>query len=374
MMSNKIPDIRFFGKPQSKSGYGNATINISLAFSRSNVQTRFELNKNKRLFGEELNSFQGSPKIDFYLHTPPFSKHRTSNYKIGYFYWEASVLPRLWAKDIQKSVNELWVPCSLIKAACLKTGFKGPIEILHTPCNVDISFSNIAIPSPMTENLVLSDKTFKFYSVFQWSDRKGYTELLKAYYKEFDSNDNVILILKVNPIKKGSNNIAKIKSDILKIKKMMNKKNLPKIYLITQHIDKESLMGLHRACDAFVLPHHGEGWGMPIHDAMLCDSYVITTGFGGITELLNEDNAFLIDHSIHPVKTMDWSPWYQSYQKWAYPKVPHLRVLMRDVYKGKKEYIYKLENARCLAASLDIKSCSERIEKILSKKRFKRFL
>jgi hypothetical protein len=373
-MSNDFPSIRFFGRPHGKGGYGNATRNICLAFSRSAVNTRFELKGDKKFVDKNLNNFDGTPKVDLYLHTPPFSRHRSNNYKIGYFYWETSILPKSWAKDICKNVNELWVPCNLTKTACLRSGFSGPIEILHTPCDTDVSFSNVAIPSPMTEELILSDNTFKFYSIFQWGERKGYTELLKSYYKEFDGDDNVILILKVNPIRSDKNNIAKIKSDILKIKKMVNKKNSPKIYLITDHLNKQALMGLHRACDAFVLPHHGEGWGMPIHDAMMCDSHIITTSFGGITEFLNNDNAFVIDHTLGAVKPVSWSPWYQPYQKWAYPKVQHLRVLMRNLYENKDKYSSKLESARVLAASLDIKSCSERIEQILLQKRFKRFL
>jgi glycosyltransferase involved in cell wall biosynthesis len=374
MINDRLPAIRFFGRPQMKSGYGNAVVNMCLALSRSKTPVRFEIEKGKKLFKEELNNFKGNPKIDLYLQTPPFDKHKTNNYKIGYFYWEADTLPKIWAKDIKKNINELWVPCELTRSACLKSGFRGPIEILHTPCNIDVVFSKVEIPAPMTKDFVLSDDTFKFYSVFQWHERKGYNELLRAYYKEFDENDNVVLILKVNPIKNTSNNILKIKSDILKIKRMANKKALPKVYLITDYINRDALIGLHRLCDAFVLPHHGEGWGMPIHDAMLCDSQIITTKFGGITELLNDDNAFIINHDIRPVKSMRWNPWYHSYQKWAYPKIAHLRVLMRDVFENKKEYLYKTQKAKALAKSLDISSCSLRIEEILSKKRFKRFL
>jgi glycosyltransferase involved in cell wall biosynthesis len=370
-MSNKYPSVRFYGRPQKKSGYGNATINFALSFSRSNVNTRFEIKKDEKLFGEKLNNFNGDSKVDFYIQTPPFAKHRSRNYKIGYFYWETSELPRAWAKDIIKSVDELWLPCELTKNACLQAGFRGPIEVLHTPYNSDIKYSNIAIPSPITKNLVLADDVFKFYSVFQWSERKGYSELLKAYYKEFSSNDNVILILKVNPIRRDKNADSKIKSDILKIKKMINKKNSPKIYLITKHISDNQLAGLHMACDAFVLPHKGEGWGMPIHDAMLMNSYVITTKYGGITEALDEDSAFLIDHKVGPVKPMRWSPWYKPDQKWAYPKVSHLMELMREVYKSREEHSNKLDRAKSIGASFDILSCSMRIEHILSKKRFK---
>ena len=370
-MNNDLPAVRFFGKPHSKSGYGNAVINISLAFSRSKAPTQFNLKGGSPKLKKRLNNFKGETKVDFYIQPPPFNKHVSNNYKIGYFYWETNMLPSYWAKDIRRNIDELWVPCDLTRNACLRGGFKGPVEILHTPCNTDLFYSKIEIPSLMTKKLVISDNTFKFYSIFQWNERKGYKELLQAYCREFSENDDVILILKVNPINHKNYGLSRIKSDILKIKKTTNKKDLPKIFLITNHISEEHLFGLHKECDAFVLPHHGEGWGMPIHDAMLCDSHIITTKFGGITELLNKDNANLIEHKLAPVKPMTWSALYNSSQTWAYPSVPNLRALMRDIFENKSKYLYKTENAKTLAASLDINSCSSMIERILSNKRFR---
>jgi glycosyltransferase involved in cell wall biosynthesis len=370
-MSLKLPAIRFFGNTDGISGYSHATRNISTALSNSRLQVSFGY---KRNFFKGLKKFEGNPKIDLYLQTPPFSKHKSKNYKIGYFYWEADTLPKLWAKDIRTSVDELWVPCNLTKRACLKAGFKGPIEVLYTPCDMDMTYSKVSIPSPISDSFVLDDNTFKFYSVFQWNERKGYRTLLKAYYNEFDANENVVLVLKVNPVNYSGHGLSKIKNDILKIKKTINKKNLPRIYLITKSLKEEELFGLHKACDAFVLPHHGEGWGMPIHDAMLCDSYVITTKFGGITELLDDSSSFIINHDIRPAKVLDWSPWYGAYQSWARPNCSHLMMLMRKVYANEGEFKTKLEEARCIASSMDLVSFSDKVERILSKPRFKKFI
>jgi glycosyltransferase involved in cell wall biosynthesis len=369
-----LPAVRFFGNPYKKSGYGNATINMCLSFSRSKVKTMFVLGKHKKDIKYKLNNYSGNTKVDFYIHTPPFGRHVSKNYKIGYFYWEASSLPAPWAKDIRNNVDELWVPCDLTRQACLKAGFKGPLEILHTPCNSDTLIKRVQIPSSSAAGMVLSDNTFKFYSIFQWNNRKGYRELLRAYFAEFSDNDDVVLILKVNPLGDGKNGVSKIKSDIIKAKRMANKRELPKIFLITRYIEKDEMLGLHSLCDTFVLPHHGEGWGMPIHDAMLCDSNIITTKFGGITELLNDDNANIIKHKIGPVQGMGWNRLYNSGQSWANPSAAHLAILMRESFEGRYDYSIKKENAKRIATSLSIETCSSQIERILSKNRFKRFL
>jgi len=373
-VESDLPAVRFFGKPYRKSGYGNATINMCLSFSRSKVKTRFHVGKDLANMDSELKNYPGKTKIDFYIHTPPFGRHVSNNYKIGYFYWEATTLPASWAKDIRKNVDELWVPCELTRQACIKAGFKGPVEILHTPCDTGAIREKVQIPSPTTRDLVLSDETFKFYSVFQWNNRKGYKGLLRAYFKEFGCDDDVVLILKVNPIGSEKNGVSKIRGDILKIKRMINKRGFPRVFLITNHISRERLLGLHSACDTFVLPHHGEGWGMPIHTAMLCDSNIITTKFGGITELLNDNSANIIKHKMGAVSGMGWNRLYNSNQAWANPSEVHLKRLMRSSFENKENYSKKREKAKGIAASLDIDSCSLRIEQILSKNRFKRFL
>jgi hypothetical protein len=106
-MKNGLPAVRFFGKPYSKSGYGNAVMNISLAFSRSKVSTQFNFKDDCSAFEKKLKRFKGRTKVDFYLHPPPFGKHASNNYKIGYFYWEASILPNAWAKDVRRNLDEL---------------------------------------------------------------------------------------------------------------------------------------------------------------------------------------------------------------------------------------------------------------------------
>jgi len=377
MMERKLPAIRFFGCPQDHTGYGNATINMCKSLSRANIDVKFDLSRGKEsLLEGSLKEYDGPCKIDLYMHTPPFKTHRSRNYKIGYFYWEADTLPKLWGKDIKSSLSELWVPCELTKAACLKAGFKGPIEVLPTPCLLGEDYSEIQVPSVHNNDLVLSDDVFKFYSVFQWNERKGYRTLLRAYYNAFDNNDNVVLILKVNPIKSKGHGISKVRSDIKKIARSTQRRleSLPKVFLSTDFLSRERLLGLHRLCDAFVLPHHGEGWGMPIHDAMMHNSYVISTKFGGITEYLSDENSFVVNHKIGPVKPMDWNPWYGNYQKWAYPSCADLTSIMTALYNNKDRYTDKLDNAHMFAKTLSVDSCAKQIEGILSKRRFKRYL
>lgn len=358
--------VRLFGDIGESSGYGKAVKNFAEAFSQSKVPTKLNFPRSKMNHVSHLSNYQGGTDTDFYLHCPPYAKHRSNNYKIAYFYWEADKLPKNWIKPI-RDVHEIWAPCELVRKACLSSGYTGKIKIVPTPMKRFSLKQKIAIPSYFSNEYILSDEIYKFYSIFQWHERKGYKELLKAYLSEFTSDDNVVLILKVNPLKIKDYDEARISRDILKVKGYLGKKNYPLIFLSKQIVPTRDIHALHALADCYVSPHHGEGWGMPIHDAMFAGNQIITTKFGGVTEYLNDNSAHLIKHELKPVTGMQWSPLYGSYQKWAYPSVKHLAGIMRDVYVNHDKYEIKSKNASKLAKTMDIESVAKIINRELGR-------
>ena len=375
MTQHRLPSLRVFGNPQMYSGYGQATQNICEAISKSNIDAKFIFSGPNKSFVNNLSNSDINPKIDLYIQPPPFKKHRSNNYKIGYFYWEADLLPKRWSKDIVSSLDEVWVPCELTKKSCIMAGFRNKIEILPTPAHRPSGQKIIQFSGP-DKSLKISDSTFKFYSIFQWNERKGYKKLIRAYFEEFSGQENVVLILKVNPINHKLHGLEKIKKDILKIKRFVSvrKTKLPKIFLITNNLDNKSISNIHYSCDAFVLPHNGEGWGMPIHDAINNKNFIITTNFGGITEWLNEDNSFPIDYTMTRVPEMNWNPWYANYQSWANPSLKSTKRLMRLCFSKKDSLSHKQRALSEIIDKFTITSCSTNVEKILSKNRFSKFI
>jgi len=51
---------------------------------------------------------------------------------------------------------------------------------------------------------------------------------------------------------------------------------------------------MYHSADAFVLPTRGEGWGVPIAEAMSMALPVIVTNFSGPTAYATPDNSYLI--------------------------------------------------------------------------------
>lgn len=364
--------VRMFGPFGESSGYGNAVKNFAQAFSISDIPTKYHFGskaeKRYEYFLGDLNRHNGDTNIDFYLHGPSWNKHRSQAYKIGYFYWEADRLPISWERMINQ-VNELWVPCELVEQACRRARFRGPIKVVPTPINGWDHDKKIYIPSDFSEKYEVSPDVFMFYSVFQWHERKGFKELLTAYYKTFTADDDVILVIKTNPLKVGRYTRERIKTDIVNLKRRLNLKYYPRVYLSRDIISTEDIQALHNTGDCYVSAHHGEGWGVPIHDAMHAGNHIITTKFGGVTEHLDSSTANLIEHKVGPVSGMDWSPLYGDYQNWAYPSIRSISQQMQKIYSNSDQYIDKTIKAKELAERMSIEAVAKIINKELSIKR-----
>ncbi len=303
-------------------GYGKAGHNMAEAFKKTDNIMHVILPARQAPVAD----------IDFFVKPPPWNIGRAKR-KIAHFYWEATPLPIAWSSVIN-SVTEIWAPCPLVANCCKEAGFRGRLEIVPTPA---ISPGYLDIPSLNIPGI--NSNSFIFYSIFQWHNRKGWKELLAAYFEEFTSNDNVSLIIKTNPI----NHLlqGQISEDIKSFKLSISNQDTAPLALLQNIISEEELFALHKTGHCYVAPHHGEGWGMPIHDAIMAGKQIIATKFGGVTEFLDDNSFYPIPFSMVPVRGMDWNAAYCESQKWAQPDISELRRIMRDVYENHKKNIFK---------------------------------
>src|SRR5262249_27219816 len=58
--------------------------------------------------------------------------------------------------------------------------------------------------------------------------------------------------------------------------------------------DDEEVPRLYTACDCLVHPYRGEGFGLPIAEAMASGRPAIVTGYGAALDFCTDDNAFLV--------------------------------------------------------------------------------
>ncbi|MEF3274045.1 MAG: glycosyltransferase [Chloroflexus sp.] len=239
-------------------------------------------------------------------------------YRIGYTMLEVNGLPGEWVAACN-SMNEIWTPSRWGLETFAAAGVKRPIHVMPLGYNPDLFH-----PHGPAQRL---DDRFTFLSVFEWGERKAPDLLLKAYCAAFRRSDDVVLIVRTDNFDRS-----------ISVTQQISSLNLPSdgppiVFLYNQRI--ADLGALYRSADCFVLVTRGEGWGLPILEAMACGIPVIATNWSAQTEFFHEGVGFPIRvRRLVPAQAK--CPYYTGWS-WAEPDFDHLVYLMRYVYEHREE-------------------------------------
>lgn len=245
-------------------------------------------------------------------------------------------------------VNELWLPTDWCIEKFREGGLKN--KIYKMPIGVDLDNYGEGM-QPITFGG--KENGFIFLSVFGWSLRKGYDILLQAYYEEFNSNDDVTLVIcskYAGKTDKTSKQV--IKDDIKRIEQSVRKTNKPKPPLLVSDSIPEKMMGnLYNSAHAYICISRGEGFGMPYCEASICGLPVIASNCSGQMDFLNYDNSFLVEPEGFAVNPgAEWVSYYYTDMPMAAfgrKSIDQTRAHMRYVYENyalAKEKNRKLQN------------------------------
>jgi glycosyltransferase involved in cell wall biosynthesis len=139
----------------------------------------------------------------------------------------------------------------------------------------------------------------RFLSVIDWSLRKGMDVLLPAFARacRFDEAE---LILKVAP-RVGLDRAA-LQTHCQAIVQQHSRGPAPTVHVLDPLLTGTDLPAVYAGCDALVLPSRGEGWGRPVHEAMLMGMPVVATQAGALATLLPDvHTGYPVATSVAPV-------------------------------------------------------------------------
>lgn len=342
--------IRWVGPLMDESGYGEACRNYVAALHTAGMpvasrgitfgEPQVDYGKPGRVARQTLNL--GVPCAIQLTYAPPmnFGAHIDPNsYNIGMFVWEMERLPNEWVVMCNR-MDEIWVPCQWNAEVCQRSGVSRPIHVFGHCASPD-EYSNIA---PL--NIPGIDRSwYKFYSIFQWTERKNPGCLLRAYLKAFTQDDPVVLIMKTYGVNYSTEEDARVRTEIGKIRSEVGG-NQPRVVLITRMMPKDQILSLHKLGDCFVLPHRSEGWGLPHFEACMMGKPVITTAYGGNLEFTKPEHSYLVDYAQVPNSGMSWFKWYSPDMTWADPSMATCSQWMRHVFENREEAASKGEAAK----------------------------
>jgi glycosyltransferase involved in cell wall biosynthesis len=104
----------------------------------------------------------------------------------------------------------------------------------------------------------------------------------------------------------------------------------PEVELIDEELTDEEMAALYRSCDVLVHPYRGEGFGLPIAEAMASGLPVVVTGYGACLDFCDEENAVLVPATVTPVEARHLGPSSIGYW-WAEPDEAALGQILRRV-------------------------------------------
>ncbi|MEN6440721.1 MAG: glycosyltransferase family 4 protein [Syntrophobacter sp.] len=241
--------------------------------------------------------------------------------------WEFGRLPEAWVEPMSTLVDELWVPSRHVLKTYVSSGIPADrVQVVPNGVNTRV-FHPGAPPLPLRTN-----KSFKFLFVGGTIWRKGIDLLIQAYFSTFSAADNVALVIK----DMGQDSFYRQQGAGDSIRDIQNSGKGPEILYLTEMLREHQMPGLFAACDCLVHPYRGEGFGLPILEAMACGLPVVATAGGASDDFCPPDLCYGIsarrrEIDVEGTRVVGGAGWVLE------PNLEELKRLLRHVYENRDE-------------------------------------
>ncbi len=191
--------------------------------------------------------------------------------------WEFGSLPRDWQAPLTGAVDEVWVPSDYVAQMYRDAGVAGD-RVHVVPNAVDLDRFR-----PEGARLELPPAGLRLLFVGGTIYRKGIDLLIEAFGEAFGPGDDVQLVVK-------DIGGASFYQGINLGERIRSLEASGRVVYIDRDLDDDEIAALYRACDVLVHPYRGEGFAMPVLEAMACGLPVVVTA-GGPTDEFVPDSA-----------------------------------------------------------------------------------
>ncbi len=257
---------------------------------------------------------------------------------IVYTMFETDRIPLAWVETLGR-FDEIWVPSQFNHRTFSNSGLDSK-KIRTIPLSIDTRKYDPRGQHPLWTS---DPDQFRFLSVFEWTPRKGWDVLVRAYCEEFAPDEPVSLTLRT--YRGIGSNLARktsIKEELVAFIETRLGKTLsaiPTLEIDESNLSNQAMPRLYQGYDAFVLTSRGEGWGMPYMEAMAMELPTAAPNWGGHLDFMNSQNSYLIDiESVTPIarEQVVENPLYAGHF-WAEPSVASTRRVLREMFESREQ-------------------------------------
>jgi hypothetical protein len=221
-----------------------------------------------------------------------------------------------------------------------------PIEVIFEGANTDL-YKVIEQNQIKTINLDSIKESFAYLFVGHWTqgdfgeDRKNVSLLVKAFYETFKNKKNKpALILKTSGAGSSYMDRDTILKKINQIKKSVNSKDLPSIYLLHGDFSDSEVNELynHSKVKAMVSLTKGEGFGRPLLEFSLTKKPIIASGWSAHAEFLSPEFTVALKGEVKPVGASAINDWVIKDSQWFNVDPAQVGHYLKDVFENYKKY------------------------------------
>lgn len=251
-----------------------------------------------------------------------------------------------------------------------------PVEVLHEGVRTDIYNKNNLLQSTICDKLDTIKEDFAFLFVGHWlkgdfgEDRKDLSGLIYTFLQTFADTENPpALILKTSPGTFSITGRSHITDKIQTIKKMINKKNLPNIYVMYGDLTDDEMNSLynHPKVKSFISFTKGEGYGRPIAEFMTTGKPIIVSGWSGHLDFVDGSKHHLLKGRMTKVHSSAiWNTIINEGSSWFTVDYKHAEETMKKVYSS--------YNKSLITSKLSINDVKTKWSYTAMKERFEKYL
>jgi len=258
-------------------------------------------------------------------------------HNIQWIVFESTLIPEI-INHVLRGSQWVWVPSQWGQDILLANGIAAhKIDIV--PEGVD--------PNQFQPCGIQTSEPFRFLTVGKAERRKSLAETMLAFSQTFGSDPAVELVVKTDHFYYADAKRQELTEFATRIG--------GRIRIEWGAWSKEHIRDLYHACHVFVFPSKGEGWGLPLIEALASGMPAVATAYSAQRDFLADcaSSVIPVEYDMVPVDCEEYRLFYQLQGQlmgeWAQPRVASIGQgmrLARENYTALKSAA--LENSRII--------------------------